>query len=377
MPLWLTTTYRRSDFPGCITQNRWRSVEAHFHDGEGWVLQSVLPMKAAKNSSMTDYNLSEVWFPRTHVQKSLTRRWRSYCHGCIHNNQSFNLAQSIIHTVLGAFLAFSFTFFLITTLFINNTWIYIIIICKVPCLSLNARHQLQDRSICCSCLQNECSLHYHTTESGLTFIGQHIWIKLGIMLGILIIQSFQQRIAVCECADRAGKLTIWEGWAPEVVPVGAGGVKGRGGGGSGVRSLRRSGGGAPVLLCLQWVCRFFVVPFSQGRQPDIWFQRSIAGCLCIAAFTFWWPRNSTPHFISSRSSAGGSWMRYFVSSNGAREKPSLAILAILKARRMSDSSSCTRPPSLAIVADMLNTYKTLDAASNNEIWLLPLPYTLP
>jgi hypothetical protein len=40
----------------------------------------------------------------------------------------------------------------------------------------------------------------------------------------------------------------------------------------------------------------------------------------------------------------------------------LVILAILKARRMSDCFSCTRPPCLAIVADMLKTYKTLVAA---------------
>jgi len=43
-----------------------------------WQLQSVLPTKAAKNTSMTDYNLWEVWFPRTHDQKSLTLRWRSF-----------------------------------------------------------------------------------------------------------------------------------------------------------------------------------------------------------------------------------------------------------------------------------------------------------
>jgi len=60
-----------------MTNNRWRSVDAHFHDGAGRVLLSVLPIKAAKNSFMTEYNLSEVWFPRTHDQKSLTLRWRS------------------------------------------------------------------------------------------------------------------------------------------------------------------------------------------------------------------------------------------------------------------------------------------------------------
>ena len=42
------------------------------------LLQSVLPIKAANNSFMTEYNISEVWFPRTHDQKSLTLRWRSF-----------------------------------------------------------------------------------------------------------------------------------------------------------------------------------------------------------------------------------------------------------------------------------------------------------
>jgi len=121
IPLWQTTTYRRCDCPGCMTINCWRSVDTHFHDWAGRVLVSVLPIKAAKNSFVTDYNLAEVWFPRTHDQKLLTLRWCSFCHGCIHNMQSLILAQSIIHFVLAAFLAFSFTFFLITTLFFNNT----------------------------------------------------------------------------------------------------------------------------------------------------------------------------------------------------------------------------------------------------------------
>jgi len=103
-----------------------------FIDGAGRVLQSVLPMKAAKNSFITNDNLSEVWFPRTHDQKSLMLCWRSFCHGCILNMQSLNLAQFIIYVVLAAFLVFSFTLFLITTLFCNNTWIYITIISKIP-----------------------------------------------------------------------------------------------------------------------------------------------------------------------------------------------------------------------------------------------------
>ena len=49
-----------------------------------------------------------------------------------------------------------------------------------------------------------------------------------------------------------------------MIPVGAGGEDGVPGGcgaGSGVRALRRAGGGAPVPLRLQHVCRFFGVPF--------------------------------------------------------------------------------------------------------------------
>jgi hypothetical protein len=41
------------------------------------VLHSVLPIKAAKISLMTEYNLSEVWYPRTHDQKLLTLCWLS------------------------------------------------------------------------------------------------------------------------------------------------------------------------------------------------------------------------------------------------------------------------------------------------------------
>jgi len=119
--LCLTTAYRRCDFLRCMTKNRWRSIDAHFHDGAGRVLQSVLPIQASKKTFMTKYNLSEVWFPRTHDQNSLTLRWRSFCHGSIHNISSINLAQSIIHNVLAAFLGFSFTFFLITTLCFDKT----------------------------------------------------------------------------------------------------------------------------------------------------------------------------------------------------------------------------------------------------------------
>ena len=186
-----------------------------------------------------------------------------------------------------------------------------------------------------------------------------------------------QGSAVHEYVYPAGHRKISAGWAPERLPVGAGGVPGGGGIGSGLRSWRRAGGGAPVPLCLEHVCGPFAVPLWQGRQPEAWFWRRIARFLGIAAFTFLWTGNSTLRFIFSRTSASGIKIRYYISSIAVREKPSLAILAIFNARCMSDCSSCTRPPCLAIVADMLKTYKTLVAASNDEIWLLPPPYTLP
>jgi len=74
----LTTTYRRCDFPRCMTKNRWRSVDTHFHDVAGRVLLFVLPIKAGKSTFITKYDLSEVWFPRMHDQKLLTLCWCSF-----------------------------------------------------------------------------------------------------------------------------------------------------------------------------------------------------------------------------------------------------------------------------------------------------------
>jgi len=89
------------------------------------------------------------------------------------------------------------------------------------------------------------------------------------------------------------------------------------------------------------------------------------------------PGNSTPHFFSSRTLVRGFLIRNCVSSIASHEYPPLAILAIFKPRRMTDCYSCTRPPCLAIVVDMLKTYKTLVAGSTWQIRLVPLPYTLP
>jgi len=119
----------------------------------------------------------------------------------------------------------------------------------------------------------------------------------------------------------------------------------------------------PVPLRLQCVWGFCAVPLWHGRQPSVWFSQSIAGCLPIAAFTLLCRGNSTPRFFSSPTSAQCCLTRNCVSSIAAPENPPVAILAIFKARCMSDCSSCTRPPCLAIVADMFKTYKDISCCN--------------
>jgi len=137
--------------------------------------------------------------------------------------------------------------------------------------------------------------------------------------------------------------------------AGKGGNSGRGGAGLGAL--------APLPLRLHQVCGFVAVPFWHGRQPSVGFSRILARCLSIAAFTLLCPGNSTPDSFASRTLVRCLLIRCCVSSIAAHENPPLAILAIFKARRMSDCSSCTWPPCLAIVADMLKSSKKLVAAT--------------
>ena len=144
--------------------------------------------------------------------------------------------------------------------------------------------------------------------------------------------------------------------------------------GAGIGSRHLSVAGTPTPLHLQHVCRFFAVTNWQQKQPSVWYSQPIAVCLWIATFTFLCPGRSTPHWLSSQTSVQGFLIRYWVFSNARQGIPPLAILAISKARHMSECSSCSQSPCLAIVAYMLKTNKTLVAAFKNEISLLPLPY---
>jgi hypothetical protein len=92
LSLWLYATCCYTDCPRYMTKNRWRSVDAHFHDGAGSVSLFLLPIEAANTLFMVIDNLSPPRLSKIHDQELLTLRWCSFCHGCIHNIQSFNLA---------------------------------------------------------------------------------------------------------------------------------------------------------------------------------------------------------------------------------------------------------------------------------------------
>jgi hypothetical protein len=76
--LWQCATCHAPDYPWYMTHNRWHSIDAHFHDGAGRALQSVRPMRVAKNSLMLVCNLSAVWLLQTNDQKLVMICWCSF-----------------------------------------------------------------------------------------------------------------------------------------------------------------------------------------------------------------------------------------------------------------------------------------------------------
>jgi len=104
------------------TNNCWRSVDTHFQDGAGSVMRSLLTIKHANTSIRYIHYQIAFWLPDLQHQKSLALRWRSFCHGHIHNISSLHLAEYIINNILTAFLSSSGTIFFITSLFFNNTY---------------------------------------------------------------------------------------------------------------------------------------------------------------------------------------------------------------------------------------------------------------
>jgi hypothetical protein len=112
------------------------------------------------------------------------------------------------------------------------------------------------------------------------------------------------------------------------------------------------------LACL-WI---LAIPCWQRRKPSVSFSQTIARWHSIAVFNLLCPGNTTPPVVFSRALVPGFLISWCISPITACDHPPVAMLPIFKARCMSDCSSCTRPPCLAIVAVMLKTYKKSVAA---------------
>jgi len=234
---------------------------------------------------------------------------------------------------------------------------------KIQCLWVNDCHQLHDCSIRCSGLQTEGSLHYHTTEIVVTFISQHIWIIISLVLGILIIiikfRTWKNCMRIC----------ISDGEIDDFRTLSCGSVTGWGGWCAGQRGSRLW---SWLSASVGWRCTSsFASPACQHMLCSAILARKAAGRVvlrkhcrhhCMAALTCSSLGNSTPRLFCCRTSVWCFLMWWLVSSIGASETPSLGILAIFTTRRMSECSSCTRPPSLPIVADIVKTNQTIVVA---------------
>jgi len=77
---WLRIAATRSlfNYRTYKSKNRWRSVDAHFHDGAGSMMLLFLTWKAANTSFMNGCNHSPLRLPKMHSQNSLTFCWPSF-----------------------------------------------------------------------------------------------------------------------------------------------------------------------------------------------------------------------------------------------------------------------------------------------------------
>jgi len=185
--------------------------------------------------------------------------------------------------------------------------------------------------------------------SVLTIISQHIWIKIGIVL----VSSSSSKNSAKEglYANTYIRRANWRFQTVEprrCYRFGAGGVPG-GGGVSAGAALCVGQGRCTCPLCLQRVCGFFAAPFGEEGAGHFGYDE-VCRVSLYRSLHLCMPRKlNTPLLLFSDL---GAWFlneifRFLYC--GAR-KAFLAILAIFNGRRMSDCSSCTRPPCLAIVA---------------------------
>jgi len=79
--LWIVPTTSLFNYCTYESGNHWRSVDAHFQDGAGSLIQIFLIWKAANTSFMNGYNQSALRLPKMHCQKLLMFRWSSFSEG--------------------------------------------------------------------------------------------------------------------------------------------------------------------------------------------------------------------------------------------------------------------------------------------------------
>jgi hypothetical protein len=178
----------------------------------------------------------------------------------------------------------------------------------------------------CSGLQNDCELPYHTADSVLTsgcsFIRQHIWITLCIVLAIL------GRCIKGQWSS-AGKTCMWIRITGRQLDyfemLSSGSVTRWGRWSSGQRWIRlwswfwsllavSVGQKCTCTIALPLGMRIVGGCICHGRNPGVWFGQSISRCLSIAAFTSIFPADTTPCFLSSRTAVWGFLIRCCVSS---------------------------------------------------------------
>jgi hypothetical protein len=68
IPWWLSTTFWRCDYPGCMTIRRSHCIDADFEVWAGMVVESVLPIQMFQDAFRSDCNLLAGWLCRTHDQ---------------------------------------------------------------------------------------------------------------------------------------------------------------------------------------------------------------------------------------------------------------------------------------------------------------------
>jgi len=90
--LCITTTKLLHNYQTNKTKNHWLSVDAHFQDGAGSMLLSLLPIKGGNTSIMCIHYQIAFLLLDLQDQKSLMLHWRSFCHGLNHNMETFTLA---------------------------------------------------------------------------------------------------------------------------------------------------------------------------------------------------------------------------------------------------------------------------------------------